>query len=203
MIQPCCRAPNFFIKAILLLLMAILRRFLRARSWQPYPAQEQFQNAMNWRLKHDVTNLYATFDAEEFESAKRFYPRWTGRRDKVCWDTNSYLPILLRWQKKGLPLYVYRLASLNPVEKELYAVPPERRYQRMYVRQFPPSSIFLMQGKKNRSIRAHGEVQFRTLHSTSSSFKSYTNIIYDIYHRSGRGFSWFHVETPKPLTGSI
>lgn len=136
MMQPCCRAPNFFIEAIFLLLMAVLRRFLRARSWQSYPAQEQFENAMNWRLKHNVTNLYATFDSEEFESAKRFYPRWTGRRDKVCWDTNSYLPAFLRWRKKGLPLYVYRLASLNPVEKELYAVPPERRYQRMYVRQF-------------------------------------------------------------------
>ncbi|KAJ3560204.1 hypothetical protein NP233_g10993 [Leucocoprinus birnbaumii] len=91
-----------------------LLRFLRARSWQPAAAQKQFQDAENWRLKYDVNNLYATFDPEEFEKSKRFYPRWTGRRDK-----------------KGLPLYVYRLASLDPVEKELHATPPERRYQRI------------------------------------------------------------------------
>lgn len=35
------------------------------------------------RKEHDVVNLYATFDPAEFESSKRFYPRWTGRRDKV------------------------------------------------------------------------------------------------------------------------
>ncbi|KXN83114.1 Sec14 cytosolic factor [Leucoagaricus sp. SymC.cos] len=95
---------------------ATLLRFLRARSWQPLAAQKQFQDAEDWRKKYDVENLYAKFDPEEFESAKRFYPRWTGRRDK-----------------KGLPLYVYRLASLEPVEKELYATPPERRYQRIIV----------------------------------------------------------------------
>jgi len=27
--------------------------------------------------------LYTRFDTEEFEDANRFYPRWTGRRDKV------------------------------------------------------------------------------------------------------------------------
>ena len=30
-----------------------------------------------------MLDLYATFDPDELESAKRFYPRWTGRRDKV------------------------------------------------------------------------------------------------------------------------
>ncbi|KAF5360601.1 hypothetical protein D9756_004638 [Leucocoprinus leucothites] len=97
---------------------ASLLRFLRARSWQPAAAQKKFQDAENWRLKYNVNNLYSTFDSEEFESSKRFYPRWTGRRDK---------------RKKGLPLYVYRLASLDPVEKELHATPPERRYQRIIV----------------------------------------------------------------------
>jgi hypothetical protein len=64
-----------------------------------------------------VLNLYATFDPDELESAKRFYPRWTGRRDK-----------------NGIPVYVFRLASLTgTLQKELNAVPEERRYQRMCV----------------------------------------------------------------------
>ena len=34
--------------------------------------------------------------------------------------------------QNGLPLYVYRIGSLNSsVQKELNAVSPERRYQRM------------------------------------------------------------------------
>jgi len=61
-----------------------------------------------------VDNLYATFDPVEFEDCKHFYPRWTGRRDK-----------------NGLPLFVYHLASLGPLQKKLDAVPPERRYQRI------------------------------------------------------------------------
>ncbi|KAH7906513.1 CRAL-TRIO domain-containing protein [Hygrophoropsis aurantiaca] len=51
------------------------------------------------------------------ESSRRFYPRWTGRRDK-----------------QGLPVYVYRLASLDLAQrKELDAVSSERRYQRIIV----------------------------------------------------------------------
>lgn len=36
--------------------------------------------------------------------------------------------------KNGLPVYVYRLASLQgELQKELGTIPPERRYQRMSV----------------------------------------------------------------------
>ncbi|KAG5653654.1 hypothetical protein H0H81_011614 [Sphagnurus paluster] len=89
-------------------------RFLRARGFSLAPAHKQFSDAENWRKQHDVLNLYNTFDPVEFEDAKRFYPRWTGRRDK-----------------NGLPLYVYRLASLAPIQKELDVVPADRRYQRI------------------------------------------------------------------------
>lgn len=61
-----------------------LRRFLRARRFDPLKAQKQFSDAEAWRAKHDVDELYATFPSEELESSKRFYTRWTGRRDKVC-----------------------------------------------------------------------------------------------------------------------
>lgn len=91
-----------------------LLRFLRARKFDVGKAQKQFADTCAWRTEHDVENLYATFDPEEMESAKRFYPRWTGRRDKL-----------------GIPVYVYRLASLEPLSKEIFAVKPERRYQRI------------------------------------------------------------------------
>ncbi|TFY54139.1 hypothetical protein EVJ58_g9036 [Rhodofomes roseus] len=74
----------------------------------------RIDDAEAWRKQHRVTWLYATFDPDEFESTRRFYPRWTGRRDR-----------------NGLPVYVYRLASLAPIKSELDAVPPPRRYQRI------------------------------------------------------------------------
>lgn len=44
---------------------------------------KQFADSEAWRAKHRVTALYASFPTDEFETARRFYPRWTGRRDKV------------------------------------------------------------------------------------------------------------------------
>ncbi|KAJ7725342.1 CRAL/TRIO domain-containing protein [Mycena metata] len=92
-----------------------LVRFLRARSFDPAGALKQFSDTQEWRRKHDVDNLFATFDVDEFESSRRYYPSWTGRRDK-----------------NGMPIYVYHLATLDSaVQKELNAVPAERRYQRI------------------------------------------------------------------------
>ncbi|KAH9960087.1 CRAL-TRIO domain-containing protein, partial [Russula dissimulans] len=94
---------------------ATLLRFLRARKFDPAKAHEQFTDTEAWRRKNDVLNLYATFDPDELESSKRFYPRWTGRRDE-----------------DGMPVYVFHLASISgPLQKELNAVPEERRYQRI------------------------------------------------------------------------
>ncbi|EIN12397.1 CRAL/TRIO domain-containing protein [Punctularia strigosozonata HHB-11173 SS5] len=96
---------------------ATLLRFLRARRFDPVKAQEQFARAEIWRKQHDVDRLYAEFDPEEMEKSRRYYPRWTGRRSKT-----------------GLPLYVYRLASLaGQRTSELQAVPAKRRYQRIVV----------------------------------------------------------------------
>jgi len=58
-------------------------RFLRARKFDVAKAHKQFAATEAWRLEHNVHNLYATIDPDELESSKRFYPRWTGRRDKV------------------------------------------------------------------------------------------------------------------------
>ncbi|ELU42639.1 CRAL/TRIO domain-containing protein [Rhizoctonia solani AG-1 IA] len=63
----------------------VYRRFLRARRYSPTDAAQHFRNVEKWRTEHDVDNLYrAGFDVQEFEEMKTFYPRWTGRRDKVC-----------------------------------------------------------------------------------------------------------------------
>lgn len=83
--------------------------------------------------------MYTNFDIEEFEGCRKYYPRWTGRRDKVR------LAFLLNRRdqidkkpQQGLPVYVYPIASLvGPVQRDLEAISPERRYQRMCV---PPHS---------------------------------------------------------------
>jgi hypothetical protein len=62
-------------------------RFLRARKFDAVKAHKQFAAAEAWRRENDVLNLYVSFDSDELESAKRFYPRWTGRRDKVRADS--------------------------------------------------------------------------------------------------------------------
>lgn len=69
-------------------------RFLRARKFDVPKAHKQFADTSGWRAEHDVENLYASFDPDEMESAKRFYPRWTGRRDKVI-TLNSKPPVFI------------------------------------------------------------------------------------------------------------
>ncbi|KAF7368765.1 CRAL/TRIO domain-containing protein [Mycena venus] len=92
-----------------------LLRFLRARGFDPVGALKQYSDYVAWRREHDVDNLFATFDAEELERSRRFYSRWNGRRDK-----------------NGMPIVVYRLASLDSaIQKELSAVPRERSYKRI------------------------------------------------------------------------
>ncbi|KAF8477977.1 CRAL-TRIO domain-containing protein, partial [Russula ochroleuca] len=94
---------------------ATLLRFLRARNFDPAKAHKQFAATEAWRRENRVLDLYATFDSDELESAKRFYPRWTGRRDK-----------------HGIPIYIFRLASLSgSLQKELNGVPEDRRHQRI------------------------------------------------------------------------
>lgn len=62
------------------------RRFLRARRYDVDKAQKQFSDTEAWRKQHNVDELFRTFEVNEMESARRFYPRWTGRRDKVRWN---------------------------------------------------------------------------------------------------------------------
>ncbi|KAI5122436.1 hypothetical protein M0805_008749 [Coniferiporia weirii] len=96
---------------------ATVLRFLRARKFDLAKAQKQFADRIAWEKKHDVNNLFANFPTEEFENSRRYYPRWTGRRDR-----------------QGLPIYVYRLSALlDDIQEEIHTVPPQRRYERIVV----------------------------------------------------------------------
>ncbi|KAJ7658571.1 CRAL/TRIO domain-containing protein [Mycena rosella] len=94
-----------------------LLRFLRARSWDTAGALKQYSDHVAWRQKHDVDNTFASFETAEFENGRRGYSSWTGRRDK-----------------NGVPIYVFRLATMDSAaQKALNAAPAERRYQRIVV----------------------------------------------------------------------
>ncbi|KAJ3516962.1 hypothetical protein NLJ89_g796 [Agrocybe chaxingu] len=93
-----------------------LLRFLRARGFNPAAAQKQFADSEGWRKKHNVPKVYHELTPDDMEHAQRFYPRWTGRRDKL-----------------GIPLFVYRLASLEAIQHELDAISAQSRYHRIVV----------------------------------------------------------------------
>ena len=72
-------------------------RYLRARKFAPQEAFVQFKMTEKWRADNDLETLYETIDLDEYEATARVYPQWTGRTDK-----------------RGIPLYVYDLAGVDP-----------------------------------------------------------------------------------------
>jgi hypothetical protein len=91
------------------------RRFLRARSFNVPKAMKQFSTTDEWRKKVKVDQVYDTYPVADMEASRAYYPRWTGRRDKL-----------------GRPVYVYRIASLTKeYQKEIYSKTEEKRYQSM------------------------------------------------------------------------
>ncbi|THC92559.1 hypothetical protein EYZ11_007970 [Aspergillus tanneri] len=59
-----------------------LVRFLRARKFDPDGAFEQFREACRFRKENHIHEVYDGIRLEDFETARRVYPHWTGRRDK-------------------------------------------------------------------------------------------------------------------------
>ena len=93
------------------------RRFLRARKFQQEPAYDQFTTTEKWRKDNSILELFESVDVEDYDAARRLvrrvtvlhcssadrkppadsqYPMWTGRRDK-----------------RGMPLYVFEIGSLD------------------------------------------------------------------------------------------
>lgn len=46
-------------------------------------AQEQFTRHEEWLKKHDIRRALSNLTPEDMSRIQKFYPRWTGRRDKV------------------------------------------------------------------------------------------------------------------------
>ncbi|KXJ95265.1 CRAL-TRIO domain-containing protein [Microdochium bolleyi] len=73
-----------------------LLRFLRARRWVPEDAYKQFSENEAFRKANQLDVLYKTMDVDAYEKTKKLYPRFTGRRDR-----------------RGMPVYVYRISHLD------------------------------------------------------------------------------------------
>jgi len=58
-------------------------RFLRARNWDVLAAQKQFADYKVWLKKHNVLQVLRDLSPADMLRTQRYYPRWTGRRDKV------------------------------------------------------------------------------------------------------------------------
>ena len=114
-------------------------RFLRARNWDVLAAQKQFADYKVWLKKHNVLQVLRDLSPADMLRTQRYYPRWTGRRDKVwihsttCSGGLISKNILLCGFKLGNPIFVYRVASLKPLQEEIFEVPPETRYERVSV----------------------------------------------------------------------
>ncbi|GAP91947.1 putative SEC14 cytosolic factor [Rosellinia necatrix] len=73
-----------------------LLRFLRARKWVPQDAYVQFSETEKFRNANEIGKLYDTIDIDSYESSRKLYPRFTGRRDK-----------------RGIPIYVFQIRHLD------------------------------------------------------------------------------------------
>ncbi|KAK9422646.1 putative CRAL-TRIO domain-containing protein [Seiridium unicorne] len=71
-------------------------RYLRARKWVVQDAYGQFSDTEKFRKANDIEVLYDTMDVEAYETSKKLYPRFTGRRDR-----------------RGIPIYVYQIRHLD------------------------------------------------------------------------------------------
>ncbi|KAL0066214.1 hypothetical protein AAF712_006839 [Marasmius tenuissimus] len=96
---------------------ATLLRFLRARKFDVKGALKQYSDTQRWRKKHDVDNLFTTFPVDEFEDTRRFYPRWTGRRDKVTfgamWALRNHLQEASKLATANYPETLHTIVVVN------------------------------------------------------------------------------------------
>jgi hypothetical protein len=80
-----------------------LLRYLRARKWNIEDGLQQFADTIAWRKANDLDVLYQTIELDAYEQSRRMYPQWTGRRDK-----------------RGIPLYVYNIKTLDSKNASAY-----------------------------------------------------------------------------------
>jgi hypothetical protein len=160
-----------------------------------------------------IDKLYSNFEVEEFEKGRKYYPRWTGRRDR-----------------HGIPVYVYRLASLNSqAQKELSAVSEERRYERLValyetmlrvvcplvsaipspVYPMPISSTFTIIDLENVSLRTMWNLRGHLQQASTLANANYPETLHRIYVVNAPSFfptvwgwikSWFDPYTRSKIS---
>ncbi|KAK6504537.1 hypothetical protein TWF481_006478 [Arthrobotrys musiformis] len=82
---------------------AYLLKFLRAGRFNLAAALRQFETTDRWRKGGAVDDIYNDFDVKEFEETRKYYPQWTGRRDK-----------------NGVPIQLYEVGALDNRKMNLY-----------------------------------------------------------------------------------
>lgn len=105
--------------------------------------------------------------------------------------------------QNGLPLYVYHLASLSPIQKELDAVPSERRYQRMYVPDILYVFDIIHASAQSRAVRVHDSLCLPPLLLPPSPQPHDTHLLYHNHHRPQRRLNRLHVVAAEPPPGGV
>ncbi|EPS41027.1 hypothetical protein H072_5087 [Dactylellina haptotyla CBS 200.50] len=80
-----------------------LLRFLRAGRFNLPASFRQLEATEKWRKNGGVDGIYKDFDVKEFEETRKYYPQWTGRRDK-----------------NGVPIQVYEVGALDSRKMNMY-----------------------------------------------------------------------------------
>ncbi|TRX88875.1 hypothetical protein FHL15_010218 [Xylaria flabelliformis] len=90
-----------------------LLRTLRARKFVPQDAYVQFSETEKFRNANEIEKLYDTIDIDSYEASRKLYPRFTGRRDK-----------------RGIPLYVFKIGHLDSKAVADYEKSTETTYSK-------------------------------------------------------------------------
>ncbi|KAI1740180.1 CRAL-TRIO domain-containing protein [Xylaria scruposa] len=90
-----------------------LLRTLRARKFVPQDAYVQFTETEKFRNANEIEKLYDTIDIDSYEASRKLYPRFTGRRDK-----------------RGIPLYVFKIGHLDSKAVADYEKSTETTYSK-------------------------------------------------------------------------
>lgn len=78
-----------------------------------------------WRKEIKPEEVYRSFSVPQLETSKAYYPRWTGRRDRL-----------------GRPVYVYKIGAITKEQqKELFSRDEHERYKTMCVKSRPLSMM--------------------------------------------------------------
>lgn len=94
-----------------------LLRFMRARKFQVPAAKKMWIDCENWRKEFGVNTILEDFDFPEYPMARKYYPRFYHKTDKL-----------------GRPIYIERLGVLDV--KKLFSVTTDQRMLKNHVYEY-------------------------------------------------------------------